>query len=114
MITEPGSKSWPVPGTSRLRAPARRVVALGRAEAALLRRNAGALGSALVGPILLVRALHERTSAGRSGGPRSGTAGGDGTCRLHLDSWRLLQPGDGPGCPARGVRAQVPPHRRNL
>jgi ABC-2 type transport system permease protein len=54
MITAPGSISPPVPGTTGPRGPARRILALGRAEAALLRRNPGALGSALVAPILLV------------------------------------------------------------
>nr|MBA2561165.1 ABC transporter permease [Propionibacteriales bacterium] len=37
-----------------LRGSARRIASLGRGEAVLLRRNAGALATALVGPILLV------------------------------------------------------------
>ena len=54
MITAPGSKPSPAPGTTGSRGTARRIIALGRAEAALLRRNPSALGSALVAPILLV------------------------------------------------------------
>lgn len=57
-VTEPAPSST----TVRVRGSARRIASLGRAEAVLLRRNPGALASALFAPVVLVVVPFTNTS----------------------------------------------------